>query len=215
MPRLELELYGRIDNAFGFTAKNVSGRFVRPNLYGFQQQEEDIENRADVYFEYTNSFGQKVNLDFTLKPFLAKTRTSFHLPFEKAKLQNGYNNIIAPPPMIEFSRSKSLVISPLNADGQEVVERYNTNPYIINIRGIVVDMENHHYPSEQEEKLHQLFDHNNPIKVIGIRFSTKEIDYIIASNFKVSAVEGYEDTIKYSFTARSVKEVNYTLNNPI
>jgi len=128
--------------------------------------------------------------------------------------QSQLKDIVSPPPIISFSKSKKLIESQLQDDENIVVERWNTGQWDIRMRGILVDMSKHHYPEKKIRLLNELFDYNGIVEVSGEQFHDKGIKSIYFKNVTFSGVPGYEDTIGYTLNAKSIKEVGFTLLNP-
>ncbi len=123
-------------------------------------------------------------------------------------------NIIAPPPLINFSQSKKHIETEINGSENIVVERWGTKPWSIRIRGLLIDMSEHHYPEDKIRALYQLFKYNNVVDVIGTQFFDKDIDSIYFKNFEVNGVQGFEDTIQFTLEASSIAPVGFTLLSP-
>ena len=119
------------------------------------------------------------------------------------------STVFAPPPILSFLRSKKLIETETNSS--TIVERWNTNEWEITIRGILIDIERHNYPDSQVRKIVSLFEHNDIIKVVGAQFYDKNIDSIYIDSINISPSEGFSDTITYSLSAKSVKEVTFNL----
>ncbi|WP_424653497.1 DUF6046 domain-containing protein [Capnocytophaga sputigena] len=119
------------------------------------------------------------------------------------------STVFAPPPILSFSRSKKLIETETN--GSTIVERWNTNEWEITIQGILVDIENHNYPDSQIQQIVTLFEHNDIIKVVGAQFYDKGIDSIYIDSITINPKEGYSDTVAYTLSAKSAKEVTFNL----
>lgn len=122
--------------------------------------------------------------------------------------------IFAPPLMMDFDREKDHIKTVTNGDDNVIIERWGTQPWSISIRGILIDVENRQYPTEQVRKLHRLFKRNNVIEVVGVLFEEKDIDTIFLENVKITPLEGFSDSVQFSFTASSIKEVSWSLLKP-
>src|SRR5690606_34207545 len=107
---------------------------------------------------------------------------------------------------------KNLIITPLNGDGMEVVERWNNDAWEIKMQGILIDRENHHYPTDDVEKLVRFFNYNNVIEVSGTQFYEKGIDFMYIRSIDIEGVEGFADTIKFALNARSIRDLGFKLN---
>ena len=119
------------------------------------------------------------------------------------------STVFAPPPILSFSRSKKIIETETN--GSTIVERWNTNEWEITIQGILVDIENHNYPDSQIQQIVTLFEHNDIIKVVGAQFYDKGIDSIYIDSISINPKEGYSDTVAYTLSAKSAKEVTFNL----
>ena len=129
-------------------------------------------------------------------------------------LSGDSSSVFAPPLMIDFRREKDLVETETNGDDNVIVERWGTRPWEISMRGILIDVENRQYPTEQVRKIHRLFKHNNVIAVVGKLFEEKDIDMIYFKDVSITPLEGFSDSVQFSFNASSIKEVNWSLLKP-
>ncbi|MBE7687410.1 DUF6046 domain-containing protein [Tenacibaculum finnmarkense] len=124
-------------------------------------------------------------------------------------------NTYAPPLMVSFSREKNLIETEASGSDSVVVERWGTKPWSIDIRGILIDVDNREYPSYKIDLLARFFEHNDIIEVYGEQFYDKDIDSIYLTAISITPVEGFADTVQISLSAKSIKGVNYTLLNPM
>ena len=129
-------------------------------------------------------------------------------------LSGDSSSIFAPPLMMDFRREKDLIETETNGDDNVIVERWGTKPWEISMRGILIDVENRQYPTEHVRKLHRLFKHNNVVEVVGVLFEEKDIDMIYFKDVSITPLEGFSDSVQFSFTASSIKEVNWSLLKP-
>lgn len=72
-------------------------------------------------------------------------KIEYNFSFES--INSDYAGIFATPPMISLKRSKKLTITPIDNSDIEVVERYATEPYSIEWRGLLIDMDKHEFPA--------------------------------------------------------------------
>lgn len=136
-------------------------------------------------------------------------------PLEFSSILTGERgNIFAPPVMMTFSQEKSLIETEVNDDDPIIIERWGTKPWDINIRGLLIDLNNRIYPSDEIRRLNQNWRYNGVVKVIGKQFEEKDIDTIYFKSIDFSGIEGYQDTIQFSIQAASIKGVNFTLLKP-
>lgn len=129
-------------------------------------------------------------------------------------LSGDSSNVFAPPLMMDFRREKDLIETETNGEDNVIIERWGTKPWEISMRGILIDVENRQYPTEQIRKLHRLFKHNNVIEVVGTLFEEKDIDMIYMKEVSITPLEGFSDSVQFSFTASSIKAVNWSLLKP-
>lgn len=207
MSRVYLDITGRFGAAFGAVARNVIPRATDYNPYGFSTYENNNEDFEDITFRYDDKV-----VKFESKPFRETVRQKFHTPLTS---NIGFvNDVVAPPPIIQFSRAKAHIVTSLNDGHTEVVERWNTKAWDIKMRGILVDMDNHRHPSTLKKSLRRLFEYNNVNEVSGDQFSDQNIQHLYFTNISMQGVVGYEDTIQYVLSAKSIRESNFTLLNP-
>ena len=131
-----------------------------------------------------------------------------------AVLYGERGNIFAPPLLLGFSQEKSLIETEVNDDDPIVVERWGTKPWEITINGLLIDLDNRIYPSDEIRRLNQNWKYNGVVKVIGRQFEEKDIDSIYFRSISFTVVEGYQDTVQFSINASSIKAVNFTLLKP-
>lgn len=129
-------------------------------------------------------------------------------------LSGDSSTIFAPPLLMDFSREKDLIETETNGDDNVIVERWGTKPWEISMRGILVDVENRQYPTDQVRKLHRLFKHNDVIEVVGVLFEEKDISHIYFKDVSITPLEGFGDTVQFDFTASAIKETGWTLEEP-
>ncbi|MNT12693.1 hypothetical protein D3C72_1476320 [compost metagenome] len=122
------------------------------------------------------------------------------------------DGIYAPPPLVRYRRSKKLIITEMDGDDNDVVERYGTKSWEISIKGILIDMVNHNYPSQKVRQLRELFEYNRPFGVEGQIWDDLNIRSIYFSDTEIGGIPGYADTIQFDLTARSIKPAEFFLN---
>jgi hypothetical protein len=200
-----IDITERYVSAFGNNV--VSGNLrkyssANTQIYGFETYMPDASDFEDVTIKYDDKvlkFGYEILYNGgTLRNNIKVS------PSEKV--------IFAPPLICGFSREKNLIITPLNGDGMEVVERWNNAPWDINIQGILIDANEHHYPTEKIERLRKLFDYNNVLEVSGQQFYEKGIDFMYVKSINIEGVEGFPDTVKFSLSARSIRDIGFKMN---
>ena len=122
-------------------------------------------------------------------------------------------NVFAPPPMITFGKAKNIEITVIDGTDAEVVERFGDGQWDLEIEGILVDMENHQFPLDKIKKLRKFFEIEDAVEVSsslmneGLEFAS-----IWFKNITISGVAGYQDTIRFKLSARSIRPVEFYLN---
>lgn len=183
--------FGSMATATQPSAATVSKEGKKYTLELYQNQSEDYE---EMSFEFD---GKKV--EFASIPFLNSSQNS---------------NILAPPPLLFFSREKKHIVTEINGSDDEVVERWKTKQYNIRMRGILVDLENHHYPEDKITELNDFFEYNGVVDVSGTQFFDKSISSVYINSLSLNGVVGFPDTIQFTMTLRAIKPVGFTLLNP-
>lgn len=122
--------------------------------------------------------------------------------------------IFAPPLLMGFSQEKSLIETEVNDDDPIVIERWGTKPWDITINGLLIDLQNRIYPTDEIRRLNQNWKYNGVVKVVGTQFEELDIDSIYFRSISFTRVEGYADTVQFSINASSIKAVNFTLLKP-
>ena len=144
-------------------------------------------------------------------------RVVFSYQDEKLTFSNMINpasdQILAPPMLIEFRRKKRLIETTASGSDNVVVERWGTDPYQIDMRGLLVNMSNKSYPEREIEALTAFFEINDIIDVEGIQFEDKRISNIYFTDIRIEPVEGFTDTLKYQLRAKAIKALGFNLLN--
>ena len=192
----------RYQTAFGF----APGQLVNLGIEaGFDRQ---IKARHDTTFQaQTYSFDDSPALeDLTLT---ADGIGEYYFAYREFGEQ--YGEVFATPPMLSFRREKKLIITPLSNTDVEVIERYSTSPYIITMRGLLVDMVDHNFPEEKLKGIHEIFEANTVWNVASQILGDLDILGLVIQDIDLSFVEGFEDTVSYQITARASKTMEYQL----
>jgi hypothetical protein len=92
-----------------------------------------------------------------------------------------------------------------------VIERYGTEPWEITWRGLLIDMENHNFPLQKIKEINEIFEHNGVWNVASEIFEAISVEAVYIRDVSVDFVEGFEDTVSYQFTMRSMKPLEYQL----
>lgn len=197
-----IELGKRFQNAFGFVGADATGSL---QATGFN----DSLTGASVVVKDARS---------TYEEFVLK-RPGVELKFGFTGLIKQIDDVFAPPPLVSFKRGKRIdetIVSSNDAEGNElsfgqVVENYGRKPVDITIKGLLLDMVNHQYPSNKVKQLIDLFDYNGAWEVEGQIFLDHRIKSIYFIDMDDEPVQGYMDTWSFTLQARSIKPVEYFL----
>lgn len=191
---ITIDLASRFAAAFGLNAASkvvskVFGEKMAGKIKGFE------------YYPSTNTNVEYVKLITPQKDSLEFS----------AVLDSARGNVFAPPLMMTFSQEKSLIETEVNDDDPIVIERWGTKPWNIEMKGLLIDLDNRIYPTEEIKKLKKVWSYNGVIAVEGIQFQEKGIDSIYFKSIDFSPIEGFQDTMQVSIRASSIKSVNFIL----
>ncbi len=196
MSEIILNLGSRYAAAFGFLAStNQPSAASLSKDYNLELYGDRDPNFENVKFTYENT-----EINFAKMPFVAS--------------EEGVGKILAPPPLISFSQQKTHIETQINGSDDVVVERWGTKAWDIRIRGLLIDVANRSYPEAQITKLYQLFQYNNVVKVAGTQFFDKDIPSLYFKSISFNGVQGFQDTMQFTLTARSIRPVGFSLLNP-
>jgi hypothetical protein len=194
---ITIDLVARYAAAFGMMAagKAIEKVFV------------DKTEKRDYNFQYFPL--QDGNIEYVKMVVPGEDPLEF-----SAVLHGDRGSIFAPPLLIGFSQEKSLIETEVNDDDPIIIERWGTKPWDITINGILIDLNNRIYPTDEIRRLNKNWKYNGVVKVIGKQFEEKDIDSLYFRSINFTAVEGYQDTIQFTINASSIKAVNFTLLKP-
>lgn len=188
----------RFKMAFGFVAAKMSTGLAAK---GFEAEVEQPKNSQVLLWDDKTKFDEVK---------LYRDKVEFDFAFRE--IAEEYNTVFATPPMLSFSRQKKLIVTSIdNVDDIEAVERYNTSPYDIDWKGLLIDMDNHTFPADKLKQINEIFKFNGIWNVSSEIFDALEITAIYISEVQIDFVEGFEDTIAYSFKMRAIKDLEYQL----
>lgn len=202
---MKIDFAGRFQSAFGFITKSISSRL-------------DKEGFGEVISSYHNN-----GFDMQSNVFVWSDETTF----DEITLRNGsdrylfafrpfseqYAGVFATPPMLSLRRSKRLIITTIDNSDIEVVERFGTEPYEITWRGLLIDMENHEFPIDRLEQLNKIFEENIVWNVDSEILQAVGVAAVYFKDVQIDFVEGFEDTIAYTFTTRAILPLEYQLTD--
>ncbi len=198
MTQVTINLSERYAAAFGTLATSNQPNAVtvakennKYNLEFYEKSKVDFEEMSFSYGDQKIAFGSV--------PFISNSENE---------------NILAPPPIVSFSRDKKHIITDINGTADEVVEHWSTRQYDLRIRGLLIDLENHQYPENKVSELNRFFEHNGVVDVYGTQFFDKDIWSVYFKSIEINGVQGFEDTIQFVLTARAIRPVGFTLLKP-
>lgn len=189
----------RMQSAFGISTVNVSSRLAAAG-FGEVVKDESGMNIA-VFTIDKNSTFDEVLLYRDDKEYL----------FAYRSISDDYTDVFATPPMLSLKRAKKLVVTPIDNSDIEVVERYGTEPWEITWRGLLIDLDNHNFPLEKMKQINSIFEVNGVWNVASEILQNIGIEAVYIRDVSLDFVEGFEDTISYQFSMRSIKPLEYQL----
>lgn len=209
----------RYQGGFGFIAGAAAA-----NLQGFVNRGIFAAGIAYNEKNYLKTDGSK---DYNLSLYTAAefTFSDIELQYEfetgSKSLKFGFGSMIgetdgifAPPPMVSFKRSKNLGITVIDeGDESEIVENFGINSWDIDIRGLLIDMDEHVYPQSKVKEIARWFEINDIIKVVSPIFQDLGINSIYFKDQQIDPVEAYPDTIKFTLNAKSIKPAEFSIIN--
>jgi len=214
MAKYTIDLANRFQSAFGFTAKNALGLSnsesyqVKPNSLGDKKSNSGLYNNINLFDDQSEQFE-------TFKLIQSGTEEGAILNFGAFPFIDGKDAVkdwFAPPPILSFSRGKNIKTTAINGSDGEVIESYGLKSWDIKMQGLIIDMNKHYYPADKLKKISQVFELGAQFKVESPIFAELGITCLYFTNLSgLSGVEGYEDTWKYSLSAKSIKPIEFSL----
>lgn len=119
--------------------------------------------------------------------------------------------VLAPPPMVSFTRDKNIKKTTIDGSDFEVVECFGLKPWKITISGLLIDMDNHNYPSSKMRSFRSIFETNDIFDVIDSQiFEDLGIKSIYIERLdELKVLEDYQDTVQFKMTAYSIKPLEF------
>lgn len=201
MPNKIIDLGARLQAAFGYVSANISKELQHA---GFTKELQS----ADVFVRDTKTSFENLTI-----------KQSFLLQFKfgYAGFINQQEKFFAPPPMLTFRKRKRIEVTNVDGAGDgndvnkagEVVENYGHESWNITIQGLLIDMDNHNYPSEKVKELIGMFESDAPWIVESQLFQDHQINTIYFTEVESAGIQGFEDTWSFTLQARSIKPVEF------
>ncbi len=179
----------RYNAAFGYNAMKVAAHFIKLPSYS-----DTDSSYANMFFENRKT-GKQFNFGVTKLGGKAKM------------LENG--NFLAPPPLVDFKRAKHVVTTDVDRSNHTVIENFGNKAYKFSMRGLLIDMNEHHYPEQQLKEVHDMFRQNGTYKIASDIFKNLEIYEVFFDNIKFDFVEGFVDTVKFKISGMSVETIDF------
>lgn len=192
---LTIDLYGRFSSAFGFVAANIRTR----------TQPHGTPSGVEVYV------ADATFADLKLKS--AKDGKVYE--FRNTILSDTDNGIFAPPPMLKFDRAKKITATAIAGSDNVVVEDFGLEQWSITMDGLLVDMENHQYPTAKMQRFRQLFETPDTYDVLECQVMTDlGINALYFEKVEsLSVLADFPDTAKYTLKAKSIQPPEFTISD--
>ena len=196
------------------TQINLSARYAA--AFGVASLVDVVKKELKPKKMYDVDYYQERSSDFEKVEFsISDNKSNYSEKLEFSSVLKGERgHIFAPPLMINFSQDKSLIETEVNDDDAVVIERWGTKPWNIEIKGLLIDLDNRIYPSDEIKRLNLIWKCNQVVEVAGLQFEERQIDAIYFKSIEFTPLEGFQDTIQFSLSANSIKSVAFTLSKP-
>lgn len=192
--KLIIDVEARLYAAFGF--------FYKADARGNREREDTIIKNAQLFANSTTRFA-----DIHLQNTNSKVSVRF-----STDADSSMGGVIAPPPTVTFSREKNINRTAIDGSNFEVIENFGLQSWKIDFSGILINTKEHWYAKNMLSTIKKLVDVNDTFKVVGDIFYDLGIHQIYIEKLDdLSFVEGYNDTVKYKFTARSIMPAEFTI----
>lgn len=210
------DAYGKVFNDVTAFTKNINIDLVARYAAAFGAMAiGNLIDKLNPEYKTRNSYGFKFNPQMSGNFDYSKLVIPGIDPLEfDAVLYGDQGFLFAPPLLMGFTQEKSLIETEVNDDDPIVIERWGTKPWDITINGLLIDLQNRIYPTDEIRRLNQNWKYNGVVKVVGTQFEELDIDSIYFRSISFTRVEGYADTVQFSINASSIKAVNFTLLKP-
>ena len=135
--------------------------------------------------------------------------------FKNSILTDGESGIFAAAPMLKFTRKKKITATAVAGSDNTVVEDFGLEPWEITIEGLLVDLDEHQYPTTKVQRLRQLFETPSIFDVLECQVMTDlgiNALYFDSLN-NLTVLEDYPDTVKYELKAKSIEPAEFTISD--
>ena len=109
-------------------------------------------------------------------------------------------------PIVEVSRSKRIIKTPIDGMEGEFKELYSLGDYMVTIRGVATNEDNSdEYPEVLVRQLRDLDDQQKAVKAVCKILTIFNIEYLSIESVKFPAIEGAPGMQPYEFSCSSDK----------
>lgn len=210
---LNIDIQERMIAAYGFLPSGTPRREAVRLGIAEAEAEAQLLAASGKSVGWRNSIGGNIFVhdhcfaDLTLRSSADGTTYQFR----NGILTDAVDGILAPPPMLTFERKKNIVTTKVDGSDAVVVESFGAEPWKITITGILVDLENHDYPSDHLREFAKMVEVNTTYEVwdcdILADLGIEQLYFEKIDELKV--LEEYQDTVSYKLTAHSIKPVEF------
>ena len=199
---MTIDLYARFSSAFGYVAANMRTR----------TQPHDTPTGVEVFV------ADATFADLKLKSAKDGKVYEFRNTILNATDKTTFvpdNKIFAPPPMLKFDRAKKITATAIAGSDNVVVEDFGLEQWSITMDGLLVDMENHQYPTAKMQRFRQLFETPDTFDVLECQVMTDlGINALYFEKVEsLSVLADYPDTVKYTLKAKSIQPPEFTISD--
>ena len=197
-----------VANLQGYVNRGIFEAGIAYNEKNYLKTKGDKEYKPTLYKVAEFSFS---DIELIYKSDANKTQS---LKFGFGSLVQETAGIFAPPPMVSFKRTKNLGITIIDeGDEAEIVENFGINSWDIDIRGLLIDMDEHLYPQSKVKEIARFFEINDVIEVVSPIFQDLGISSLYFKEQTIDPVEAFPDTIKFTLQAKSIKPAEFSILN--
>ncbi len=134
--------------------------------------------------------------------------------FKNSILTDGESGIFAAAPMMSFIRPKKIVCTAVQGSDNVIVENFGLEQWSITIEGLLVDLDNHQYPTTKVQQLRQMFETPDTFDILECQVMTDlGINALYFEKLEnLAVVEDFPDTVKYKLTAKSIQPPEFSID---
>lgn len=142
---------------------------------------------------------------------LRNSDTGTFYEFRNGILTDAVSGVLAPPPMLTFTRDKNIITTAVDGSDAVIVESFGAKAWDITMEGILIDMQHHTYPANEMRQLREMFEANTTFEVWDSDLlADLEIEQVYIEKLsELKVLEDYPDTVKFKMTLKSIKPVEF------